>query len=45
MRDRVFSKGCQKIIEMSEPEKGQPSIYQGNSLLTKRSLSNKVINF
>lgn len=43
MRDRVFSKGCQKIIEMSEPEKGQRSVYQESGLLTKRTLRNKVI--
>lgn len=45
MRDRIFSKDCQKIIEMSEPEKGQPSVNQESDLLTKRSLRNEVINF
>lgn len=44
-RDRVFSKDCQKIIEMSEPKKGQPSVYQESDLLTKGSLRNKFINF
>lgn len=45
MRDRIFSKDCQKIIEMSEPEKGQRSVYQESDLLTKGSLRNKVINY
>lgn len=45
MRDRIVSKDCQMIIEMSEPEKGQPSVYQESDLLTKGSLRNKVINF
>ena len=40
-----ISGACQKIIEMSEPEKGQPHIYQESSLLTETCLRNKVINF
>jgi hypothetical protein len=40
-----YSGGCQKIIEMSEPEKGQANVYQEGSLFTVTSLRNKVINF
>ncbi|EDL81991.1 rCG28697 [Rattus norvegicus] len=30
-----ISGGCQKIIEMSEPEKGQPNVYQQIRLMFK----------
>lgn len=44
-RDRIFSKDCQKIIEMSEPEKGQAKCLPGKCSTHKRKFEKQSYKF